>query len=157
MKSIKAALNNLGKKVEATVDGVNSGGCCVFAAEVAQYLSKLVPVQIKVVAGWCNNTPIDIVRSKVSNNTPSEWNRKGLDFYHVVIQFELNGNLHIYDSNGVVKYSDFESDLIPGSLTLEEASELAGEARGWNSRFERDQIPRVRRLVREAFEPLLAK
>lgn len=151
-------LNRLGKRVHTQHHTINWGGCCVYAARVAEQLSKYVPTRVRVGQGWegPDSLVIDEVRPQVQSNLPKEWNKQGLYFAHVVVEFEFNGKVYHYDALGVKRarprtnMGDYP--IVKGHLTIKEARELAAAKKGWNSAFDRDEIPAVHRLIDDAFD-----
>jgi len=146
-------LNNVAKRVSANVFGVNWGGCCVFASLVAERLQHLMPdMQIVVIDhdGWVLD--LDKVRPQIEHNDPFTWRDNGVFFNHI-IQFVLDGKKYHYDSKGVQTAGNSGYyDILLGSLTVAEATELAETPTGWNPAFDRHQIPEMRRIINEAFD-----
>lgn len=150
MKTVIIALNEIGNKIATRFELINRGGCCVYAALIASHLSSLVPLRIKVV-GETDNEPIDKIRKLVTMNTPREWNKKGLEFHHVIIEFDFEQNTYHYDTLGVKLASKSGWRLIPGSLTCDEATELASHRQGWNTAFDRDDISGITEIINDFF------
>lgn len=141
-----AALNDLGYAISTKFDSVNSGGCGVVAAFVAQCLEWCnVESQIKV-QGY-GNKHIDYHRAHLDvpsdEATAVDWNNAGMSIYHVVVEFNLNGTTYHFDSNGVIPAgTNYESmPIADGSLTVDEMLTMISVPVGWNTRFDRNQIP----------------
>lgn len=150
MKNVIVALNEIGNKIATRFENINRGGCCVYASLIASHLSSLVPLRIKVVGETYNDT-IDNIRKLVTMNTPHEWNKKGLEFNHVIIEFDFGQNTYHYDTSGVQLASESGWRLIPGSLTCAEATELASHRKGWNTAFDRDNISGINEIITDFF------
>ena len=156
MKLIKF-LDDVGVLVNSKIHELNRGGCCVFASIVAQRLSEFCEVRIAVGTDWLDNddTTIDEVREQVSSNSPNEWNNYGVDFGHVIIEFDYDGSTYHYDSNGVTSVqrdtSTFGMPILDGYLTINEAVELASHAE-WNPKFDRSQIPKLEKIIIKEFD-----
>lgn len=149
-----AILDDLGWAISSKFDNVNCGGCGVVATFVAQCLE------------WCNITPRIKVKGLGNNHidyhrahlvvprdeaTVVDWNEAGLSVYHIVVEFDYNGTVYHFDSNGVVEWcGDNHDDFIQttdGSLTIEEALTMISTPSGWNTQFNRDQIPAMMEVV----------
>jgi hypothetical protein len=155
-------LNKLGNQANESVGHINAGGCCVYAAAIATHLQHVCK-KVRVLVGdndtWRNSIPK--VRNQVAANTPSEWNNNGIQFGHVIVEFEYRGRVYHYDSNGVTKKADRTATLgyklLKGALTIQEATELGNCARGWNYHFLRNDIPRLHNMIDEHLSPLWAR
>lgn len=154
-------LNALGKEVMARYPLINCGGCCVYAAMVAEALQKQGIEANGIVSAWSagplnnNGITIDHIRPGIKSNTMAEWNKHGIRFNHVGVEFVIRekgkraAKKH-YDSKGV-KRASTELDEMPiykGRLTLVELKDLARKRKGWNDSFNRDCIPELRKLVK---------
>ncbi len=152
--SIVTKLNKLGKEVNTRYPTINAGGCCVYAALIVAALHKQGIIAHGIVAAWNNTgeTNIDLVRKKIRSNTVGEWESKGVHFNHVGVEFSVDGKTKWkhYDSNGVYRKSSSLMDwpVYEGRLTLKELKDLAKCASGWNTRFDRNSIPALRKLVK---------
>lgn len=151
-------LNRLSARMKEDHHTINWGGCCVFAARVAHHLSQFVPTRIRVGQGWegCDTIRIDAVRERVESNQPKEWNKAGLYFAHVIVEFEYKGKMYHYCADGVKKARSTTNmggyRIVEGHLTNQEAKELAESKNGWNTCFDRDEIPDVHAIIDDAFD-----
>lgn len=145
-------LNALGKEVNARYESLNCGGCAVYAALVAEELVKLGVNVRGITASYCMmpGTDIDKVRPKIAKGNPQEWGDNGVYFGHVGLEFEHNGKLRHYDSNGVKAKGRrlMELPIYNGRLTPKELKTIAGTDEGWNRSFNRRHIPTIRRMVK---------
>jgi hypothetical protein len=149
-------LNKMGKVVNRRFPYVNNGGCCVFAAIVGQILvQKGIPVK-GIVAAWRasldDTKPIYEIRKRVQSNLVEDWERHGLCFSHVGLEFKHDGQKWHYHSKGAQKAGK-EFDNMPvfrGRLTVDEMAELAGTDNGWNPTFDRNEIPRMYSVIKLA-------
>jgi hypothetical protein len=159
-----AAINELGKKVKKTYPHINHGGCCTFAAFAASRLRKHGRVRILVggeidLDDYDAEPPqsLDEVRELVSSNTVREWNRQGVYFAHVIVEFRHNKKTYHYDTTGAHPPAERTNmggyDIMPGHLGVREAKQLALSS-GWNPSFDPCLIPRVRRMIDEAFDKI---
>lgn len=158
--AVEACLLAIGEEVEEKVRNVNCGGCGVYAVELAKRLHKLGITDCKIRA-YGDRYEVDISEVENTNfrtNKPthsSEWNRNGVWFHHVKV--EWNGAL--WDSEGKVSLDRANtwnwSKLQKGSISDKAMRILTKLASNWNSWFERDQIPKIRRIMNKHFRKLL--
>ncbi len=150
-------LNRLGKDVMQKYPLINYGGCCVYASMVSIELRKKGIAARGIVSSYyaetCDTT-IDEARKKVRENNVFEWNSNGINFFHVGLEFDYKGKTRHYDSTGVcvAKKKLDKMPIYAGRLTHAELKALASKQDGWNSRFDRKNIPALRKLVRSYFE-----
>jgi hypothetical protein len=156
-------LNTLGKVVMARYPYINCGGCCVYAAMVAEELQKHGIDAKGIVAAYSakelntNGVTLNSIRPGIKSNTLAEWNNHGVRFNHVGVEFVIKkegkrtGTKKHYDSTGV-KRATTELDYMPiykGRLELADLKALARKRKGWNESFNRRSIPALRKLVKE--------
>jgi hypothetical protein len=145
-------LDKMGSGVNRKWPYINSGGCCVFASIVGKILQeKGIPVK-GIVAAYSAQykfKPIWWMRRGVSNNSIPEWERRGLDFNHVGIEFRYGGKKWHYHSKGaqIAGKSFDRMPIFRGRLTLDELIELAANEEGWNSAFDRRDIPAIEKYI----------
>ena len=149
-------LEELAHTIDDQISKVNRGGCCVVASLVALHLQHVVPVRGVVFDEWGrSNQSIDEVRPLIHNNNKSEWNDNGVNFGHVKVEFDYGGTTYQFDSDGVtlVDHNTIDCDQIPGYLNVDELIYLAADT-GWNSWFNRDQIPKLHSLINKTFSDM---
>lgn len=150
----KYTLNKLARDILDAFPDINNGGCCVFAALIAKQLQHYYPVRI-LAFGKKPTTSIDYARSKVKKNNCREWGRNDIDLYHIVVEFcDEDGVFYHYDTTGVHNsLGSIREDLkkIPGSFAIQEACELASDFRGWNTDFDRRNIPNIDKVIKKHF------
>lgn len=162
--SLIVLLNELGSEANNRFSTLNRGGCCVFAGLVAAELdARGYPVQGRVAAykaGTPNPPTITEARKWVKTNTPAEWNAYGIVFGHVGIEFYDGENTYLYDSNGCVDPEELLDGMhsFEGRLTTLELNELwqnngplNGYSISWNTNFDRNNIPDLKKLVERHF------
>lgn len=161
-----AALEVHGEDANERIEALNAGGCCVYAAHVAERLAKLgVPVW-GVVGMWGaheNGYNANEIRERIieEGGDPLDvgaWNDNGVEFNHVLIQFVHRGRVWLHDSNGTrpVEQDDPEltedtcgTDVMAGYLTVRELRAFADQPEWWNCWFDRDTgIPAIRAGIR---------
>lgn len=153
---IAEQLQALGVDMENRIEYLNRGGCAVYAAHVAARLHKLgLPVWGVVSMAWGgDNVDLNAIRM---NNRPRcvyDWNRAGVDFNHVLLQFVHDGTIWTHDSNvtvpqAVKREPTCNGRIVRGNLTLSELQALASRQEGWNRCFSRAEgIPIIKAGVR---------
>lgn len=154
------ALNVLGKRINRWYPNINSGGCCVYAAMVAEELHKRGVDVCIIVAAECSdddeghNADLNYLERNIKSNSKADWNNNGVFFNHVGIEFRIGDDIYHYDSNGVHP-EDVMLDcwrLYEGRISIETAKSLAEEAEGWNTTFNRKSIPSLRLHVSNFFK-----
>lgn len=156
-EALEIRLDDLGRRVNFLFPKINNGGCCVFAALVTAELQRLGINARGIVATYNPEKHIDKVRPKVSSNTLDEWENNGINFTHVGVEYEIDGTVKHYDSNGV---RDCGKKLMhwyiyKGRLLLEEMKELSRTGRGWNPSFKRKDVPALKRIIKEELRSLV--
>jgi hypothetical protein len=157
--NIIAKLDLLGKEALRRYPYLNNGGCCVYAAMIVQALHKHKINATGIVASFSADyvgpaVSIDTVRETITRNSHKQWNKNGVRFSHVGVEFEYADRVRTvkkhYDTAGVRDASN-QLDGVPiykGRLTIVELKALAGRKDGWNDMFDRKQIPELRKLVK---------
>lgn len=156
---LRSVLNKLGANINRRYPDINSGGCCVFASLVGHELERRNIDTKIIVASTCpedkgHKASIDDARLFVGrDNCMSRWNDEGIQFSHVGIEFRLGDDVYHYDSNGAHPEDALLGiyRIYPGRLTVKEATELANDGDGWNSMFDRDDIPGLRMRIQKFF------
>lgn len=169
MNGLIPKLRELGRRVnELTDNRVNYGGCCVYAAAVAERLQELGLKHVECIASvddWFdhvgavedarNNLIADEVYAE-GENGPLDWGYAGLSLHHIAVRFKHNGRWYTHDSDTVIHGRDtFGKNgygATPDGLTPLEARAMADDPDGWNSTFDRRDIPAIRRLVQEVLQ-----
>lgn len=149
-------LDKVAREVEFKVTSeLNRGGCAVYASLVGRWLKQVVPVDVAV-SDDCSSISVAEARDigLVGTADLDEWNNCGLTFGHVVLDFEYNGQQYWYDSNGAVPQSltggcdpTFHLPVLDGRLSVEEIIILAQVETGWNTRFNRNEIPKIKGII----------
>lgn len=163
-------ISTICERVSDEIEFVNSGGCAVFASELGK---RLQAIGVKGVNCRVYNDPeemkwmvyhdLNTLEAKIreDNGTCKDkdaWNDNGIHFVHVKLY--INGVF--WDSDGAVLECEPESkvwhdayELVEGFISVEAMSELASEARNWNSRFPRDCIPVMTKIMDECISEYL--
>lgn len=162
MSKLIDSLNKLADELITNHPRVDHGGCCVVAAQMARYLSTIVPTRIVAGIGWCGDPDADLdhIRNVIDDpKSKMDWEMKGVDFHHVLIEFEHNGETYTFDStDGVKRRDEFwenQRAITPadGEFLVDEARSFADED-SWNPMFSRREVPTVRRRITNFFRKL---
>lgn len=154
-------LNRLNEAMREFADSftdINSGGCCVMAAIIAQHINHVVDdLRIRVVSWYGGSSSLDEIREHVVDPMNKLlWNAQGCKFSHVWVEFTYDGERYAIDTDsGVLPVQEFYSSWgtpMDGCFTIEEACSFADDADGWNRCFDRDQIPDMVRLADELLD-----
>lgn len=159
-RNIAAQLRKLGKAINAEVPTINRGGCAVYASRVVAALqARGIDAWAKLGMWEPEDVTVDRARQLMQengndpeNSSTYEWNDYGLDFNHVVVQFEYRGRIYTHDSNFTVSRPikiepTCGTKLIPGQMTVAEVSSIVRESKGWNPCFDWGMIPDVERII----------
>lgn len=155
---LKDVLKSVGETAKSISPYLDNGGCGVFAAAVAKELWKLgIPFNIVSAAPTSvTTTALDTVRSLCNSNVKSQWSDNGATFWHVGLQVYIDGEWFSFDSTGLQSNTEKLGalDVKSGYWTLDEMMAFADEEEGWNSCFDRREIPRIERMIEKAFSSL---
>jgi hypothetical protein len=171
--SLNTQLRRLGRAVEDQFPSINYGGCGVYAAAVAERLQAL-GVQVDVcVSDSGHESSVEAARNNLRHNgwnptnaNARQWTEAGLSFAHLGVRFKHKRHWYVHDTAAIWQGrtrglgahrrtgSVFDDhgpryEVLPDGMTPAEARAIADDPRGWNSTFDRDDIPEVRRMVAE--------
>ena len=151
-------LNHLGEEVLERYPCINYGGCAVYAAMIVAALKRHNIDAKGIVAsygagspGWMSSdvATIDKAREKIKKNDIHEWQANGISFAHVGVEFKIGRLKKHYDTSGVRRAGKLldKMPIYEGRLEYTEVRALAASKKGWNSSFDRKDIPALRKLV----------
>ena len=168
---IKRRLRRLSQALHTHTRGdINYGGCGVMAGIVGEILEQLgIPVEVVTpadgVEGW--GVPPKEARERLQAEywgddwTVCDWDANGLYRSHLAVRFWLGGKLHTWDINGLLCSDRFYGRSKDGEpshvadypfgegMTVQECIEISSTHDGWNSTFNRRQIPLMRKLAQQ--------
>lgn len=146
-------LNKLGSQLEADFDAINCGGCGVIASHIAKRLQHIVPTNI-VVFNDDEYIKINKILPNLKNPRSSkEWNRNGMRWDHIVVEFEFENKLYMFDTEkGVFPSNDKYNGNMnkSGYLDIDVICAIAAKKYTWNWRFDRTQIPAIKKRISRA-------
>ena len=171
---IKRRLRRLSRALNTYTKGdINYGGCGVMAGIVGEILEIWgIPVEIVTPAEKGLDTPPREIRERliaeywgedwtVHDWTVHDWDDNGLHRSHLAVRFVLGDKVYTWDSDGLLcsdrffgrnEYGEpsYCADYPFGDgMTVRECIEISSTAAGWNTWFDRDQIPMMRELARK--------
>lgn len=169
---IRKSLVKLGEKLEGKFKNINWGGCCVVAALVGKELGKLgLEYKIRVATSTISKNTLDelvpmleIYKEPLERLT--QYEKNGVNFWHVFLEVTDSKEHFFWDTgncgNNTSKFSSGREDLadgefsgvLPGNLPLSEARDFAQEPEAWNKTFNRKQIPKMKKMIKEHFKEL---
>jgi hypothetical protein len=162
VEKVLEILENISNDINSQINYPNNGGCCVIASLVGEQL-ELLGVETEIVT---NNsyklTPRQVfalVGPKTRFTNPFEEN--GVDFNHVGVRFKLGRKIYTFDSDGVYGARVFsqKQDKIKyrfgQGLPVFAAKSLASQRQNWNFKFNRRQIPLLRKIIKRNFYELV--
>lgn len=152
-------LSILGQLLNSEISNINRGGCCVVASMIAPLLDRHFPTRIRVF-GWDyeETAGIDLtdVHKELTINNTTEWNKKGVFFSHVVVEFTHRRQTYQMDTDRVHRCKDVamypEYVAYDGDLSFQAAIDLANDCTGWNRAFNRGDIPHMQQIIHTFFE-----
>lgn len=167
MKGLIGKLRDLGSRVNDLTDGcVNYGGCCVYAAAVAERLQELgiTAECIARTGDWFEQATVEEARANLiedenyapGENNARDWGEAGLSLHHIAVRFKHSGRWYTHDSDTVIPgrdtFGEHGYEATPDGLTPQEARAMSDCADGWNTTFDRRYIPAIRKLVQEVLQ-----
>lgn len=152
-------LRRLSKALNTYCTHINYGGCGVMAGIAGEFLHKL-GVEVEIVTPT-NRWGDYVSPAEARNNLPPDWetvwdwNANGLSSGHLAVRFKSGGRTYTWDSDGTRnRVQCFGKGMrtragykFGGGLTVEECQRMSADPRGWNSTFNREQIPLMRNLT----------
>jgi hypothetical protein len=161
MKSAKllSVLNGL-SIIEKKYSEVNCGGCGAVALYISDELNKR---DIKHDIVWIgdsffvNKKLIKSILKSNTNVTLGEFNNNGIYLSHAMIRIRKGLNYYFVDATGVYngfKNTEWKHRDILAKLKFEELKPLVDSADGWNEMFNRNDMPKIKTLVKDIMKKL---
>lgn len=158
MNDIIKKLKKISAAANAQVVNINYGGCAVMASLVGSELEKRgIPVEGIVPYGKPAQARNNL---KVPHKVNAwKWEENGINFNHVAVRFKIDGAVYTYDtdalSRGSMKFGEnlrYKSQFkFGGGFKVKELKKIAGTADYWNKDFNRRDIAKLRKIVKEVF------
>lgn len=163
---VRKCLAAIARDVSRNVDYVNCGGCGIYAIELAKRMKKLGFTDMKLrVYSYPNDNNERLVnvasieRKVFGDNLPDnlrDWGVNGVNFCHVRMEW----GFRVWDVEGDEPAKTDKAwrwfPRHPGSLSLKAMNRLSAKTAGWNTMFDRAQIPLMRRIMNKHFAELRA-
>lgn len=168
---LKRRLRRLSRALNTQTRGdINWGGCGVMAGIVGEILELWgIPVEVVTPAEYCDEVSPKEARERMEywgeNWTANDWDSNGLSRSHLAVRFKLRGKLYTWDSAGLLcsdRYFGRRADGSPSrcadypfgdGMTVQECIEISSTQDGWNTVFDRRQIPLMRELAYQHLLP----
>jgi len=150
-KITKKEILKLCKIINDSTEYLNHGGCGVFAYLVGSTLNKFENCSVKVkVVDFYGNFSGNVEKAIPQDFTNvHNWNAKGLDFNHIVLEVKLKYCKPFYlDSTGI--YED--KRILEGSIPVDYIKDITQSPTGWNNTFNRRQIPKIICYIKTFFD-----
>ena len=160
-KDLYSALNSELPYIDMHFPDLNCGGCGAFALYLSKELDK-IGVDHSIVwigenYGDCDEDTHELLHSVFHDN--GQWsnvtNFHDVDISLTHIMIDIDG--YLVDSTGVYMSLDdtefyMKSEL--GVITQEQLEWLVSNPEGWNSWFNRDDMPKVNKMVKKAMKKI---
>lgn len=166
-KELMRRLRRLQRAITEHVAWPNHGGCAVIAGIVGEHLRDLgfdVEIVTPVNKGALFETK---PAAEVRNNLPAKWSwnhwdENGLSRAHLAVRFRSGGRCYTWDSETLLRKAGWfgrastwtgwpgkyqTSAKFGDGMTVDECNKLASTGKGWNTTFDRKQIPTIRTLA----------
>lgn len=161
--ALRSALESIGSKCEDISDGsLNSGGCCVYAWLLADWLQNQCNIKAygRISSSDLSDkrsiNSLSAIRSR-NNNQPiksvAQINDMDLSVSHVILQFRYLKQTWTVDSGHIIigqrvkQDPTFDYNLLAGRLSFAELKAMATNPRGWNRTFDRSAIPLMQAYI----------
>lgn len=159
---INRCMVDICKEVFRDINWVNSGGCAVYAIELANALQSIGQTEVYFRTYDWRRNPVnvsDVEKNAFNGVLPSrwiDWERNGVSLNHV--RLEWNGTL--WDAlDGAVPLDDAKTwcgDVLQeGHISFKALQKLTRKGANWNSQYSRKQTPKMREIIEKHFKKLV--
>jgi hypothetical protein len=159
MTNLFNKLRTISNKANEKVNNINYGGCAVMAALVGKELEKL-GIEVEGIVPHGNPTKARSNVEKPHVADAFEWENNGINFNHVALRFKVGSRVYTYDTDKLSRGSSrFGENLryktsckFGEGFKVRELQKIANTGDGyWNQDFNRKDIPKLRKIVKEVF------
>jgi hypothetical protein len=159
VKDIFEKLKTISNKANDQVDKINYGGCAVMAYLVGKQLEDM-GIEVEGIVPGTNPKQARMGVSRSHKNDAFWWEQNGINFNHVALRFKVGGKVYTYDTDQLHKGSlKFGEDLryragckFGNGFNIKELKKIQATGDGyWNTDFNRKDIPKLRKIVKEVF------
>ena len=165
-RKILRIMETMGRDMLGVTPYVNYGGCGIVAAMVGREMQKLgFEVDVVTPTNKSSKTSIPaVVRNKLKKkkkdrNDAMVWSSNGLSRAHLALRFKIGKRLYTWDTDVLHRDGKYFGDVayycgyrFGRGLTVRETSAMCVQKLGWNETFPRDQIPELRKIVKDHME-----
>lgn len=144
---VRKCLAAIAEEVSDNIHSINSGGCAVYAVELAKRLKRLKIKDMKIrVYSYRRDDNRRLPKLRVP------WGMNGVFFCHVRMEWDAEGDVPARKS----KVWNTFYQKHPGDISVTAMNKLAAVKSNWNCWFDRRQIPQMRRIMDKHFAALKA-
>lgn len=165
-RKLLRALRRIGDAVLDDVPSINHGGCAVLAGIVGEHLERLgVPCEVATAGQWESMSAREARPRVKRKSDPRAWDVAGLGRAHLALRFRLGRYTYTWDAErlrrgslvlGHERYNYVAPSGWGSGLTLAECRAMTQTQRGWNTCFDRADIPLLELIASEEFDTLHA-
>lgn len=142
--------------INVCIRDLNYGGCAVVAGIVGDVLQDL-GIICDIATPTYGKPAVEVRPNVGPKATANTWYHNGLSTHHLAVRFRVDGITYIWDSDclcvGGLRFGGTSGDRLEAAgqlgdgLTVKECIHIGSKATGWNSTFDRQQIPLLKTLV----------
>lgn len=155
--NILEKLKIISANANAEVSSINYGGCAVMAAIVGEELEKH-GIRVEGVPNYGNPALVRKNKTNTHKFNMRMWENNGIGFGHVALRFRYNERTYTWDTDRLVRSSKefgypecFTETRFGQGLTIKELKRLSWADGDWNTEFNRKDIPKLKRIVKNVF------
>ena len=148
-------LKNILEEFDTTFSRINWGGCGIMASILAYHLKDVVD-DLRIVSVGGHADCIDEARKYVRGDDVDAWDEVGVSNVHVWVEFKWRFRWYAIDAEGLRSRREMYRNWgtpPKGSLRLNEIRRMCAGG-GWNWAFDRDQVPKMKKLASKRFKLL---
>jgi hypothetical protein len=152
-------LKAISQRANYQVDNINYGGCAVMAYIVGRHLEDM-GIEVEGIVPNTNPRQAAGETPRPHKHDAFWWEQNGINFNHVALRFKVDGKVYTYDTDQLHRGSlKFGEDLrykagckFGNGFKIKELKKIAATGHGyWNCDFNRKDIPKLRKIVKEVF------
>ncbi len=160
-QSLLNKLEKLSLEMTRKIKRINYGGCAVVAYAIATRIGIKTKVKVSGYNANYYKTSLNKIektfKEKYDIDDPNldDWDDRGVDFNHVFIEFKYEGKSYYWDSDGLTDANGWDCEgekVYNGDISMRTIRNLAGKSNGWNTRFNRNDIPKLFKIIDKYFD-----
>lgn len=156
--SIISKLKKFGRGVTKDHPNLNFGGCGVYAYILGEHLKKM-GFEVKCFATqeellFDSLTYKKFILSNRQGMSIWDWENYGVDFNHIGLAVKVEKYWYLHDANITKRFykttKEFDGEyLLPEFFEVDVIKKIASKPYGWNPQFNRNEIPLIKKKVKE--------